>query len=157
MDQGEQNLKTGKEKEKTQEEEYREEVKKKIKTVEFTYWKYLPTGNGHEYSPSPPSYLQDLPSVFQDPMWNNFPHSKPNSCNAPGITIVEVRDLNTTVLIITCYVIIIYACVCLSVYICHIHELASWSFFWGYLHQTVSHSLFFLKILNSHDSLSLLR
>lgn len=80
MDPGEKNLMSGKEKDKTQEKECIEEIKEKIKTVESTcqkylstYWKSLYVGKGYEYSPCPPSYLQDPPSVLQDPMWNNFP------------------------------------------------------------------------------------
>lgn len=53
MDKSEKNLKTGKEREKTQEKEYLEGVKKKIRTMESTCWKYLSIGKGHEYSPYP--------------------------------------------------------------------------------------------------------
>lgn len=52
----EKNLKTEKEKEEIQEKEYLERVKKKIKTMESTYWKYLSPGKGNECSPCPRPY-----------------------------------------------------------------------------------------------------
>lgn len=63
IDKGEKNLKTGKEGEKTQRKEYLEDVKEKIKTVESSCSKYLPTGKGHKYLPCPISRLQYPPSV----------------------------------------------------------------------------------------------
>ena len=46
----------------------------------------------HKSCPCPSSYLQDLPSVSQDPRWNNFPQGKSYSHITPGMTTTEAMN-----------------------------------------------------------------